>query len=149
MGTLEEGLEAWLNQRPELQALNFSTGAFFDGTSCRIWPGTVDQNSVLPAMAYDRVGGAAPGLNMAGADGVCRARIQFSAIGKIYSEPVALIGVLCGTPGKPSILHGFSGPLPNGVVVQLVRQMMEPIGSYAAEVRLYMRHVDFEFTYQI
>jgi hypothetical protein len=149
MATLEEGLESWLNQRPELQALNFSTGPFFDGTSCRIWPGTVAQASALPAIGYDSVGGPAPGLNMAGADGVCRARIQFTAVGNTFADVVTLMGVLCGTPGARSILHGFSGQLPNGVIVQLVRQMMNPIGSYVAEVRLYMRHVDFEFTYQI
>jgi hypothetical protein len=149
MATLEEGLDTWLNQRPEFQALTFSTGPFFDGSTCRIWPGTVDQKSPLPAIGYDRVGGPAPGLNMAGADGICRARLQFTAIGLTYADVVTLMGVLCGTPGARSILHGFSGALPNGVIIQLVRQMMEPIGSYVAEVRLYMRHVDFEFTYQI
>jgi hypothetical protein len=149
MATLEEGLNTWLNQRPELQALNFSTGPFFDGTSCRIFPGTVAEDAALPAMAYGRGGGPAPGLNMGGADGICHARIQFSAIGLTYADPATLIGVLCGTPGARSILHGFSGQLPNGVVIQQVRQMMEPIDSYVAEVRLYMRHVDFEFTYQI
>jgi hypothetical protein len=149
MATFEEGLESWLNQRPELQALNFSTGPFFDGTSCRIWPGIVAQTSVLPALAYDSVGGPAPGLNMQGADGIQHARIQFTAVGQTYADPVILIGVLCGTPGAKSILHGFAGTLPNGVVVQLARQMTAPIGSYVAEARLYIRHVDFEFTYQI
>jgi|ERR1043165_3736416 hypothetical protein len=149
MATLEEGIFQWLDQRPEYRALNFATGAFFDGTHCRIWPGVVDESSPLPAMAFDRVGGQTPGLNMAGADGVNRARIQFTAIGTIYADPATLIGVLCGVPGTPGILHGFSGQLPNGVVVQLARQMMEPIGSYIAEVRLFMRHVDFEFVYQI
>lgn len=149
MTTLEEGLTTWLNQRPELKALNFSTGPFFDGTNCRIFPGTVAEDSVLPAMAYDGVGGTAPGLNMQGPDGIKRARIQFTAVGETYADPVVLIGVLCGTPGAKSILHGFSGQLPNGVVVQLVRQMTEPIGSYVAEVRLYMRHVDFEFVYEL
>lgn len=143
MSTLEEGLAAWMNQRPELQSLSFSTGPFFDGTNCRIFPGTVDEAAILPATAYDRVGGPAPGLTMTGADGIHRARIQLTAIGETYADPVTLIGVLCG------LLHGFSGQLPNGVVVQLCRQMMEPIGSYIAEVRLFMRHVDFEFVYQL
>jgi hypothetical protein len=146
--TLEEGIFAWLNQRPELQALNFSTGAFFDGTACRIYPGTVAEESALPAMAYARVGGSSA-LNMQGPDGLKRARIQFTAIGTIYADPAALIGVLSGTPGAPGILDGFSGALPNGVIVQLVRPMMEPIDSYIGEVRLYSRHIDFEFTYQI
>jgi hypothetical protein len=149
MSTFEEGLDAWMNQRPEFQALTFSTGPFFDGTSCRIWPGVVDENSVLPALAHDDAGGPAPGLNMQGADGIQHARKQFTAVGRTYADVVTLMGVLCGTPGAKSILHGFAGTLPNGVIVQLARQMTAPIGSYVAEARLYIRHVDFEFTYQI
>jgi hypothetical protein len=149
MATLEEGIFQWLDQRPEYRALNFANGAFFDGEHCRIWPGSIEQSSALPAMAFDRAGGQAPGLNMRGADGLNRARIQFTAIGATYADPATLIGVLCGVPGTPSILHGFSGELPNGVVIQLARQMLEPIGSYVSAVRLFMRHVDFEFVYQI
>jgi hypothetical protein len=148
MATLEEGLFAWLNQRPEFRALNFATGAFFDGTNCRIFPGTVAEDAAMPALAYMRVGGQSS-LTMSGADGIKRARIQFSAIGDIYADPATLIGVLCGVPGAPGILDGFSGTFPNGVVIQLARPLMEPIDSYVAEVRLYMRHVDFEFLYQI
>jgi hypothetical protein len=149
MATLEEGLFQWLDQRPEYRALTFANGSFFDGTHCRIWPGTVDESSALPAIAFDRVGGPGPGLNMGGTDGLNRARIQFSAVGGTYADPATLIGVLCGVPGTPGILHGFSGTLPNGVVIQLARQIMDPIGSYVSEVRLFMRHVDFEFVYQL
>jgi hypothetical protein len=148
-GSFEEGLFAWLDQRPEFQALTFSNGAFFDGTHCNIWPGTIAEKAPLPAMGFARVGGPSPGLNMSGADGVNRARIQFTAIGAIYADPATLIGVLCGVPGTKSLLHGFKGEFPNGVVIQLARQMMEPIDSYVAEIRTYLRHVDFEFVYEI
>jgi hypothetical protein len=148
MATFEEGLFLWLNLRPELRALTFATGSFFDGTNCRIFPGTIAEESALPAMAYARVGGPSA-VNMSGADGLKRARIQFTASGKIYSEPATLIGVLCGVPGAPGILDGFSGTFPNGVVIQLARPLMEPIDSFAAEARLFSRHVDFEFLYQI
>jgi hypothetical protein len=148
MTTFEEGLFAWLNQRPQFQALTFDTGAFFDGTNCRIFPGTVAEEAAMPAMAYARVGGSSS-LNMSGPDGVKRARIQFTAIGVKYADPATLIGVLCGVPAAPGILDGFSGTFPNGVVIQLARPLMEPIDSYIGEVRLFSRHVDFEFLYQI
>jgi hypothetical protein len=77
------------------------------------------------------------------------ARGSSSPPSDIYADPATLIGVLCGVPGAPGILDGFSGTFPNGVVIQLARPLMEPIDSYVAEVRLYMRHVDFEFLYQI
>jgi hypothetical protein len=148
MATFEEGLFQFLDLRPEFRALNFANGAFFDGTHCRIYPGTIAEESLLPALAYLRVGGSSS-LNMAGGDGVKRARIQFTAAGIIYADPAILIGVLSGVPGAPGILDGFAGAFPNGVVVQLARPLMEPIDAYVAEVALYTRHVDFEFLYQI
>lgn len=149
MEPFDQGLFAWLNQRPEFQALNFASGPFFDGTNCNIWPGVISESARVPALAFDHAGGPPPGLTMSGGDGVQKARIQFTAIGDIYADPATLIGVLCGVPGTKSILHGFSGQFPNGVVIQLARQIIAPFGSYIVEARLYMRHVDFEFTYEI
>lgn len=148
MATFEEGLFQWLDQRTEYRALNFANGAFFDGTHCRIFPGTIAEDALLPAIAYARVGGSSS-LNMSGADGLKRARIQFTAAGVAYADPAVLIGILTGMPGAPGILDGFSGGFPNGVVIQIARPLIEPIDAYIAEVDLYTRHVDFEFLYQI
>lgn len=148
MATFEEGLFQFLDQRPEFRALTFSTGAFFNGTHCRIYPGTIEEDAALPAMAYARVGGSSS-LNMAGSDGLKRVRIQFTAVGIVYADPATLIGILSGVPGAPGILDGFAGTFPNSVVVQLARPLMEPLDAYVAEVRLFTRHVDFEFLYQI
>lgn len=148
MPTLEEGIFALMNQREELTKLSFSTGPFFDGTTCRIYPVTVAENSALPAMGYARVGGAGSTMTMSGSDGVKEARIQFSAIGKTYADAAALIAAIAGVPGAPGLFDGYRGTLPNGIVVQLAQLVTEPIDSYVDEVKLFTRHVDVKFIYE-
>jgi hypothetical protein len=145
--TLEEGIFSFLNQHPALTGLNFATGAFFDGTNCRIYPGQIDENAAMPALSFTSVGGPRS-MTMSGPESIGRARIQFTAASLVYSEAVVLIGALIGTPGSKGALDGFTGQLPNGVVVQLARPLTEPIDTYFAEARLYARHVDVEFVYE-
>lgn len=144
--TLEEGLFTWLNQRPELRALAFANGSFFDGTNCRIYPGTIAEGATFPALAFASAGGDGD-MTMSGPGSVARARIQFTSASTVYGDNVKLLAVLIGPIGGTGVLHGFSGMLPNGVVVQLCRQLMGPIDQYFAEARLHARHIDFEFVY--
>ncbi|HEY2361202.1 MAG TPA: hypothetical protein VGK36_08810 [Candidatus Angelobacter sp.] len=149
MPTLEEGIISFLNTREEMRNLTFSTGPFFDGESCRIFPGTVAENAILPAMAYARVGGAGSTMTMSGPDGLKKARIQFTAIGTTYADAATLLGVLTGVPGQPGLFDGFRGDLPNGVVVQLSSLITDPIDSYVDQVKLFLRHVDISFIHEI
>jgi hypothetical protein len=148
MPTLEEGIFALMNEREESINLTFSTGPFFDGTACRIYPGTVDELAVLPAMGYARVGGNPSDMTMSGPDGVKEARIQFTGLGKTYADAATLIGALTGTPGSRGLFDGYRGTLPNGIVVQLAELVTEPIDSYVDEAKLFTRHVDVKFTYE-
>lgn len=140
--TLEEGLFSFLNARAELQALTFASGAFFDGTNCRIYPGTIAEDALFPALAYTAIGGTRS-LTMSGRQGVRSARIQFTALSTVYSENATLIETLL------SFLDGFSGSFAGGAAVEQARALGEPVDQYIGEARLYVRHCDFEIVYQV
>ena len=137
-----------MNVREEFRNLTFSSGPFFDGVACRVYPGTIDENALLPAIGYASVGGTGSTLTMSGSNGQKRARIQFTATAETYADAVQLIGVLSGGKGTKGLFDGFQGELPNGIFVQLARLVTEPIDSYIEIVRLYCRHVDVSFIYK-
>jgi hypothetical protein len=141
MATAEEGLFFFLNVSPALRALTFTSGAFFDGTNCRVYPGQIDENSILPALAFVRVGGHRM-LTMGGVEGLVRGRFQFTAAGTIYDDPVVLMESVI------SLLDGFRGSFPNGVIVQVAEVVLDPFDEFSAEARLFSRHCDFEIVYQ-
>lgn len=142
MATAEEGIFALLNNNATLRALTFGANVpFFDGTNNRLFPGQIDENSVLPALAFVRVGGSRR-LTMSGVEGLVRARFQFTAAGTIYEDPLNLLEAVI------NILDGYKGALPNGVIVQVAEVVLDPFDEFSAEARLFSRHCDFEIVYQ-
>lgn len=119
------------------------------GANCRLYPGTIAEEAKLPAAAFARAGGARS-LTMTGPESPIRARFQFTLAssdqeaknGSGYDDCAILLDVILG------ILHGYAGQLPNGIVVQQSRVVMEPIDDFNIDSKLYFRHADVEFVYE-
>jgi len=147
MPTIEEGIFGLLNSRAEMKASSLFPDA--SGANCRLYPGTIAEEATLPAAAFARAGGARS-LTMTGPESPIRARFQFTvassdekaANGSGYDDCAILLDVII------SILHGYAGQLPNGMVVQQARVVMDPIDDYSVDAKLYFRHADIEFVYE-
>jgi hypothetical protein len=146
MATIEEGLFNLWNTDPGVQAV-LSPDA--SGTNCRLYPGHIPEEATLPAAAFARAGGRR-GLNITGPDGLIRARFQISVAssdqeaknGSGYDDCAIVLEALTNKA------HGFSGALPNGVIVQQIQAMTEPIDDFNAEAKLYFRHQDIMVVFE-
>jgi hypothetical protein len=138
MASLEEGIFALLNNSAALKGSNLFPDA--SGTNCRLYPGTIAEEATLPAAAFARAGGSRQ-LVLGSPENLNRARFQFTVASDQYDDCVTIMDLFL------NLLHGFAGALPNGVVVQLAKAVIDPIDEYSMEARLYSRHCDIEFIY--
>lgn len=147
MATIEEGIFALLNANATMKASSLFPDA--SGANCRLYPGTIAEEATLPAAAFARVGGARS-LTLNGPESPIRARFQFTVAssdqeaktGSGYDDCASQLEIIL------NILHGYSGQLPNGIVVQQARVVMDPIDDFNVDSKLYFRHADVEFVYE-
>jgi hypothetical protein len=135
--TIEEGLFGLLNASQDIQAVLAPDAG---GINCRLYPGHIDERATLPAAAFARAGGSRQ-LVQTGPDGLISARFQFSAADTTYDACQQVMDAIALK------LHGFTGELPNGVLVSLISMSGEMIDDFDIEARLYARHCDFDVVY--